>query len=532
MKRIVNTQQEWLRQDVESLNGADAYAGADKDQRRFEKDNQGFFGTLSKVHPLAAFMRTGFLLGIRINIFGLATKLYPAMFKDNEWKDAGFKLDNAAKAKKGYLHVRRMFLDMGGNKKNLDEVILRGASKRIQKWNGKTKRPEDTGEAIVPPREFAAMHRMNILTAQQERNLINNIRAWMQYAKDAKWGDVEKEEDVKRAVFQLLRVPNTNRLDFEKAKTFGFLYIEDWTDILDKVEELTDPIFAEIKTSDLQKQNFNKLMRGWFHIQEDMAKKGNAGYKNLIQSGNSNERIRAAVFEAFRKPNTAEIDVNKTEYGQKLFPFLGIENMISWAQLYQYAIDIGQGNVYAQWFNKFDTTVTTQPTGTPTVTAENVVSNTPLVVTGGGTTGSGSYTFQASEGNWRNAEPVSGGVTVGMVLTAITALGSVAVFLSELGVSKELFQKQKPPLPDEPISEADQKAAFIDGVNSNPNLTPQEKQYLIDYVNKHGIKKTMDMMEKGLQSNKGLPAWGIAAIVITGLAVLTTAAIMIFKKKK
>lgn len=88
--------------------------------------------TLSqRYNPAAAIPRAGVIAGFRVNIFGLATRLYPAFLTTDQLKKGNFNVPNAEKAKKGWETVSKMWRGLGGNPESLKEIIKNAHNKPI-----------------------------------------------------------------------------------------------------------------------------------------------------------------------------------------------------------------------------------------------------------------------------------------------------------------------------------------------------------------------------------------------------------------
>lgn len=90
--------------------------------------------TLSqRYNPAAAIPRAGVIAGFRVNIFGLATRLYPAFLTTEQLKKGNFNVANAEKAKKGWETVSKMWRGLGGNPESLKEIIKNAHNKPVFK---------------------------------------------------------------------------------------------------------------------------------------------------------------------------------------------------------------------------------------------------------------------------------------------------------------------------------------------------------------------------------------------------------------
>jgi hypothetical protein len=108
-----------------------------KDKREQAKNERGqkklsgrILNLGAKYSPLAL-VRAGVLLGIRVNIFGIARKLYPALLSENQLKRRNFNLENAKKAKEALKKVQNFYFRLGGRSASLIEAIKKGYDKPI-----------------------------------------------------------------------------------------------------------------------------------------------------------------------------------------------------------------------------------------------------------------------------------------------------------------------------------------------------------------------------------------------------------------
>jgi hypothetical protein len=539
-KEITDTQQEWLDKDVEQILGYDgsgkvtdvkgswgnrnADGKADKQFNNADGDNDSkWWQKAAKVFPITAINRAGLLVVMKINLFGMATRLYPAMFKEREWKDAGFRIDNAKRSVTAYDRIAKLFKNIGGDVKNLDKNIIKGSSRRIQKWNTKTKGIDSTNEMIVPPKQFLAMHRMNVITPENEKRLINNIKAWIQYAKDGDWKSVDQADQIKGATFQFFRVPDKNaEIDYAKAKTFGINYIDNWNDLYDIVLDLTDPIVALIKTTPLQKQNFRKMIRGWFFMQEDMAKKGNAGFTSLVKNGTWENRVKSAVWEGLRKHPDTVIDENKTK-------ILGIEDLISWSQIYDYALQVMPKNdTLAIWWDgkTWDTKVVNAPVITGAMKVADLSNQSGSVTVDVSKPNKGSYSIKiGADGKYCNEI----GTAAAIILAALPVIGTVLGMINDAKAAKNPYVDGNNNFTADNIPEEDKLNAFIEGVMANNQMTDDEKRRWIDYAKANGTDAALALMGKAQQSGTSMTTW--IAVGVGGLLAVGTAIYFIFRKK-
>ena len=100
---------------------------------------------VNKFNPGIAIPRSAALLGVRWNIFNIATMLYPAFLSEAEAKKRNFNIANLQKAKESWDKVQRVFRDLGGEPSALEKVIKKGYDKPIFK-HGKKAKAKDARE--------------------------------------------------------------------------------------------------------------------------------------------------------------------------------------------------------------------------------------------------------------------------------------------------------------------------------------------------------------------------------------------------
>jgi hypothetical protein len=86
-----------------------------------------------KYNPAAAIPRSSALMATRLNLFGIATKLYPALLTDAELKARNFDLANAVKARHAWEKVKKIWNGLGGGSASLAKSIRKGYDKPIFK---------------------------------------------------------------------------------------------------------------------------------------------------------------------------------------------------------------------------------------------------------------------------------------------------------------------------------------------------------------------------------------------------------------
>ena len=102
-----------------------------------ERQDKGVFARVANVavkfNPAAAIVRAGTLAGIRLNIFGIARKLYPALLSESQLKAKNFDLQNAKNAKAALDKVHKFYFTLGGRSVTFDNAIKKGWDKPIFK---------------------------------------------------------------------------------------------------------------------------------------------------------------------------------------------------------------------------------------------------------------------------------------------------------------------------------------------------------------------------------------------------------------
>jgi hypothetical protein len=98
-----------------------------------------FIHETSKYNPAAAVPRAAILAGIRVNMFGVATRLYPAFLTEAELKAGHFDVANAEHAKDAWKKVKTFYYNLGGDAKALEKNIRKSHNKPVFK----TKKSQD-----------------------------------------------------------------------------------------------------------------------------------------------------------------------------------------------------------------------------------------------------------------------------------------------------------------------------------------------------------------------------------------------------
>ncbi len=107
---------------------------AAKEERKGMGLGKRLLNLSQKANPAAIVPRSSFLLGLRVNIFGISRRLYPATLTEAELIKKGFDVENARKAKEV---IEKKFAPvwaaLGGRKISLYENIKKGFAKPIFK---------------------------------------------------------------------------------------------------------------------------------------------------------------------------------------------------------------------------------------------------------------------------------------------------------------------------------------------------------------------------------------------------------------
>ena len=106
-----------------------------KEDREAKREAGGGFGkSLKKV--LASPLRLGLKTAIRLNLFGLAIRLYPAVLTDSEIASKGLNRANAVKSKSAFAKVSKKWSSMGGKLSKLKDAIKKGAKRKVSSMQG------------------------------------------------------------------------------------------------------------------------------------------------------------------------------------------------------------------------------------------------------------------------------------------------------------------------------------------------------------------------------------------------------------
>lgn len=100
---------------------------------------RSIFHVWEKYNPLLALARNGFLLGVKkLNLFGLATRMYPAFLTPAEAQSKHIKVSSIEPAKRALDKLRAWYEKVGGKSSALDSAIQKGSRHRIKKISKKT----------------------------------------------------------------------------------------------------------------------------------------------------------------------------------------------------------------------------------------------------------------------------------------------------------------------------------------------------------------------------------------------------------
>lgn len=100
-------------------------------------------------NPAIAVPRSAALAGFRLNIFGIASRLYPAFLDEEQLNKHNFNIDNAKKAKESWEKISNFWEQkLGGDKKKLQEAISGAWNKPIFRTKKAKARKESTANFI------------------------------------------------------------------------------------------------------------------------------------------------------------------------------------------------------------------------------------------------------------------------------------------------------------------------------------------------------------------------------------------------
>jgi hypothetical protein len=109
----------------------------EKEEKKQAIDENAGFGRkavrfATRFTPITALGRGGALLLTKMNAFGYATRLAPALLPDAEAQNL-FKPESIQKAKDGWIKTQRAWKNLGGKPEKLKEAILKGYKKKPKK---------------------------------------------------------------------------------------------------------------------------------------------------------------------------------------------------------------------------------------------------------------------------------------------------------------------------------------------------------------------------------------------------------------
>lgn len=120
---------------------------------------------LVRVNPVVAPMRAGALAGIRLNIFGIAIRLYPAFLTPEQARAKKISVDAIEPAKRAWAKVSKKWKSIGGNVTVLENTIKGAWNKPILKWTKKNKARVANG---VDGNEYEYEFEYNNVTGAEE----------------------------------------------------------------------------------------------------------------------------------------------------------------------------------------------------------------------------------------------------------------------------------------------------------------------------------------------------------------------------
>lgn len=103
-----------------------------KEERKHLKGFQKILNIGQKYNPAAVIPRAGVLAGMRLNLFGISRRIYPAFLSEEELKAKHYDLENAKHAKKLWDDkFKNVWIDLGGRTLSLKDAIMKGFDKPI-----------------------------------------------------------------------------------------------------------------------------------------------------------------------------------------------------------------------------------------------------------------------------------------------------------------------------------------------------------------------------------------------------------------
>jgi len=126
----------------------------EKEQKKQAIDENAGFGRkavrfATRFTPITALGRGGALLLTKMNAFGYATRLAPALLPDAEAQNL-FKPESIQKAKDGWIKTQRAWKNLGGKPEKLKEAILKGYKKKPEKLKEPTQEEKEFSNVAEP----------------------------------------------------------------------------------------------------------------------------------------------------------------------------------------------------------------------------------------------------------------------------------------------------------------------------------------------------------------------------------------------
>lgn len=141
-----------------------------KEERKGMPLGKRLLNLSQKANPAAIVPRSSFLLGLRMNIFGMARRLYPATLTDEEIKKKGLDPENAKRAKEV---IEKKFAPvwaaLGGRKVSLYENIKKGFDRPIFK----TKKMKQAKKDMKASEEKVASKKSSFVGDANDNTLYN-----------------------------------------------------------------------------------------------------------------------------------------------------------------------------------------------------------------------------------------------------------------------------------------------------------------------------------------------------------------------
>ncbi len=119
------------KQQVNKAKRVEKRAAA-KTERQGMKKGGKILNIINKANPLTATARAGFLAILRLNVFGLSRRLYPAVVPEKDWKAKHINAANAKRAKETLeKKIIPFWQKVGGRSVSLTENIRKGFDKPL-----------------------------------------------------------------------------------------------------------------------------------------------------------------------------------------------------------------------------------------------------------------------------------------------------------------------------------------------------------------------------------------------------------------